>query len=181
MSEEQDKQVELAKLQAQYARIIADPTRSKEALEIQKKIKDLQEDIAWTAAEKQVEAQQKDIDKQVEDLEDYQSRMDEYYEKLLEDNNNFSGEANTILEQDDESILNWIAQNDEEFQHMTDEQRRAERQSLQDTLDTMRKKIDTHWEEVEQIISQGTDSILAFLTQNTTSYLEASSYEQANL
>ena len=181
LSDEQDKAVELAKLQAQYARIIADPTRAKEALEIQKKITDLQKEMAWDAAEKSVEDQQKSIEKQVEDLEDYQERMNEYYDKLLEDNHNFADEATSVLGGSQEDIIAWLKENDDEYKNATSEQQAQMIEEWKDTLNTMSGITETVWAEVEQIIAGGDEAIIAFLEANSQEYMEASSYERRRM
>ena len=181
LSDEQDKAVELAKLQAQYARIIADPTRAKEALEIQKKITDLQKEMAWDAAEKSVENQQKSIEKQVEDLEDYQERMNEYYDKLLEDNHNFADEATSVLGGSQEDIITWLKENDEEYKNSTAEQQAQMIKEWKDTLNTMSGVTETVWAEVEQIIAGGDEAIISFLEANSQEYMEASSYERRRM
>ena len=181
LSDEQDKAVELAKLQAQYARIIADPTRAKEAFEIQKKITDLQKEMAWDAAEKSVEDQQKSIEKQVEDLEDYQERMNEYYDKLLEDNHNFADEATSVLGGSQEDIIAWLKENDDEYKNATSEQQAQMIEEWKDTLNTMSGITETVWAEVEQIIAGGDEAIIAFLEANSQEYMEASSYERRRM
>ena len=63
-----DKATRLAELEAKYQRIIADPTRRKEALDIQKQIQSLRNEIAWDTAEEEVKSQQQDIDDEVKEL-----------------------------------------------------------------------------------------------------------------
>ena len=64
----EDKATRLAELEAKYQRIIADPTRRKEALDIQKQIQSLRNEIAWDTAEEEVKSQQQDIDDEVKEL-----------------------------------------------------------------------------------------------------------------
>lgn len=63
-----DKATRLAELEAKYQRIIADPTRRKEALGIQKEIESLRKEMAWDIAEEEVKSRQNEIDDEVKDI-----------------------------------------------------------------------------------------------------------------
>lgn len=173
LAEEEDKAAQLLELEAKYARIIADPTRGKEALSIQNQILELREEIAWDKAEDEVEAQKESIDQQITSLEDYQEYIENYYEDLLENPRNFLEEVDTILSMSHEDIINWLKENTEEYKNSFDSSREQMVTGWQETLDTMDGIIRTHWDEVEAIIAQGNDAILAFLQENSQDYLEA--------
>ena len=79
-ADDEDKQTELMELEAQYARIVADPTRGKEALKLYDQILDLRDEIAWDAAEDEVEAQKESLEQQITSLEDYEEYIENYYE-----------------------------------------------------------------------------------------------------
>jgi len=172
-AEEEDKLAELTNLEAKYNRIIADPTRMKEARDILTEIEDLRDEIAWDTTEKEVEAQKDSLDQQITSLEDYMSYIEEYYEDLLSNPRNFIEEVNGILSQSSESILEWLKANNEEFANSTDTTREQMIAGWTDTLNTMRGVIVTYWEEVESIIAGGDDAIIEFLKQNSQEYLEA--------
>jgi len=172
-AEEEDRNLELRELEAQYARIIADPTRAKEALEIQKEIAELRDEIAWDKAEQEVEAQQESLDQQITSLDDYREYIEKYYEDLLENPRNFLEEVNEILSMSHEDVLEWLKQYSEDYTNATDSARTEMENGWSDTLDTMNGVIRTHWEEIEKIISEGDNAIVEFLKENSQDYKEA--------
>lgn len=178
LKEEEDKQAELASLQAQYARISADPTRAKEAQEIYKKIVSLQEEIAWDEAEKEVERQQKAIDKQIEEEEKNQRATEKYYEELLSDPRNFAEEAAKIMAMSSNEIVKWLKENDEEYLKSTDLTREKLEKGWEETMNTIAKTIRTKWAEVASIMAGGEEAIISFLKENDQEYLEASESER---
>lgn len=172
--EEEDKQAQLKELQAQYARIVADPTRAKEAKEIQKKILDLQEEIAWDAAEKEVEDRQKEIDKEIEEEEKKRDKTAKYYEDLLSDPRNFAEEAAKIMAMTNTEIIEWLKENDDEYLKSTDLTRKKLEDGWSETMDTIAMKIKTKWQEVYSIMAGGDEAIIEFLKANDPDYLAAS-------
>lgn len=181
LAEAEDKEAKLAELQNQYARIVADPTRIKEANEIAKKISDLQQEMAWDAAEREVEAQQKAIEQQQESLEDYQSFIDKYYDALIEDPRNFIDEYNELLSKSDAEIINWLSRNSDSYLKATDAAREQLVQGWQDTMDELRMYTRTVWDEVEAIMDLGDEGILNFLINNSQEFREANTFDQADM
>lgn len=178
LAEQEDKAMRLSNLQAQYARISADPTRAKDAQKIAKEIAELQEEIAWDAAEQEVEAQQEAITEKVESLEDYADYIESYYEELLKDPRNFEAEVNNIMKMSMTEILEWLKANDEEYIKATANMQKEYSDSWTETLEKMFGIIKTNWDEVEEIISKGGDYIIQFLQENSQEFLEANSYAQ---
>lgn len=174
----EDKLVKLKELQAKYARIVADPTRAKEANSIMQEINDLRDEIAWDQAENESEAQQSSIDQQITSLEDYRDYIEQYYEDLLNNPRNFIDQVNDILKMTQEDILTWLEQNSEEYKNSSDNTRIDLVNGWTDTLNTMNGIIDTHWKEVQDIIAQGEDYVIAFLKENSNQYREASQLQQ---
>lgn len=174
----EDKLVKLKELQAKYARIVADPTRAKEANSIMQEINDLRDEIAWDQAENESEAQQSSIDQQITSLEDYRDYIERYYEDLLSNPRNFIDQVNDILKMTQEDILTWLEQNSEEYKNSSDNTRIDLVNGWTDTLNTMNGIIDTHWQEVQDIIAQGEDYVIAFLKENSNQYREASQLQQ---
>ena len=172
-AEEEDKMAQLAEYEAQYQRIIADPTRKKEALEIQKKITELREEMAWDAAEKEVEKQQKSIDQQVTSLEDYIAYIEDYYEDLFAHPKKLIDEMKEIISMSDAEIIEWLKANEEEYEKSTENTRGKMVTGWQATLDEMHGIIKTYWDEVEAIIEQGDDAIIEFLKENSDDYRTA--------
>ena len=172
-AEEQDKLTELAELEAKYARISADPTRKKEALSLDKQIKDLREEISWDLAEKEVKAQQDAIDNQITSIEDYMEYVENYYEDLFKHPQKLIEEMKTIIAKTDDEIMEWLKTNSEEYANKTEATQQDMVSKWQKMIDDMRGAIETYWDEVEAIIEQGDDAIIEFLKENSADYKEA--------
>lgn len=173
MAEEEDKAAKLAQLEANYNRIVADPTRAKEAKKIQDEINALRKEMAWDAAEKEVEAQQDSIDQQITSLEDYKQYIEEYYEDLFAHPAKLIEEMRNIITRTDDEILDWLKQNSEEYAASSENTQHQMVNTWSDTLDEMRGRIKTYWDEVEEIIAGGDDKIIQFLIDNSEDYAKA--------
>jgi len=173
MAEEEDKAAKLAQLEANYNRIVADPTRAKEAKKIQDEINALRKEMAWDAAEKEVEAQQDSIDQQITSLEDYKQYIEEYYEDLFAHPAKLIEEMRNIITRTDDEILDWLKENSEEYAASSENTQRQMVDTWSDTLDEMRGRIKTYWDEVEEIIAGGDDKIIQFLIDNSEDYAKA--------
>ena len=173
MAEEEDKAAKLAQLEANYNRIIADPTRAKEAQKIQDEINSLRKEMAWDAAEKEVKAQQDSIDQQITSLEDYKQYIEEYYEDLFAHPAKLIEEMRNIITRTDDEILDWLKENSEEYAASSENTQRQMVDTWSDTLDEMRGRIKTYWDEVEEIIAGGDDNIIQFLIDNSEDYAKA--------
>ena len=177
-AEEEDKLTELQQLQAKYARIIADPTRAKDAADILKDIRDLQDEIAWSQAENENEAQQDSLDQQIDSLEDYRDYIEQYYEDLLDNPRNFIDQVDAILKMSQEDILTWLMQNSDDYKNATDATREDTVNGWTETLNEMNGVVETHWAEVQALINEGQDAVIAFLKENSADYREASKLQQ---
>ena len=177
-ADQEDKLAQLQELQAKYSRIVADPTRAKDAQDILDQINDLRDEIAWDQAENESEAQQKSIEQQISSLEDYRNYIEQYYEDLLNNPRNFIDQVNSILKMSQEDILTWLEQNSTDYKNSTDNTRTDMENGWKETLDTMNGIIHDHWQEVQDIISQGDEAVIAFLKENSNKYREASKLKQ---
>lgn len=177
MAEAEDKAAKLAMLEANYQRIIADPTRKKEAQKIKDQIDELRDEMAWDAAEQEVKAQQDSIDQQITSLEDYKQYIEEYYEDLFAHPQKLIEEMRNIITRTDDEILDWLKANSDEYAASTENTQAHMVDTWQNTLDEMHGKIKTYWEEVEAIISQGDEAIIKFLMENSEEYARAGKLE----
>jgi hypothetical protein len=168
-----EKQKKLLELEAKYQRIIADPTRAKEAKSIEQQIKDLRKEMAWDAAEDELDAQKESIDQQVTSLEDYIEYVQNYYEDLFNHPKKLIEEMKEIINKSDEEIIAWLKENDESYKESTENTQAQMVEEWQDTLDQIHDVIKTHWDEVEEIITQGDEYIIQFLKDNTEDYRKA--------
>lgn len=76
----------------------------------------------------------------------------------------------TMVKDSNEYVVTWLEQNNREFQTSTDAQKETMSNGWRDTMIAMRGATVTYWDEVEQIISQGDDAIIAFLKANSEDY-----------
>ena len=173
MADQEDKAAKLAQLEANYARITADPTRMKEARNIKEQIEELRKDIAWDAAENEVQAQQDSIDQQITSLEDYKQYIEEYYEDLFEHPTKLIEEMRNVITRTDDEILEWLMENDETYAAATENTQKQMVDTWQETLDDMHGRIKTYWDEVEEIYKQGDEAIIEFLMENSEEYQKA--------
>lgn len=172
-AEMEDKAAKLALLEDKYARISADPTRQKEALDIRKQINDLRKEMAWDTAEKEVKAQQESIDQQVMSLEDYIEYVENYYEDLFEHPQKLIEEMKDVISKSNDEIIEWLKANSEEYIEATENSQKQMVQTWSDVLLEMRGELKLYWDEVEEIISKGDEYIIEFLKENSAEYAEA--------
>lgn len=168
------KQQELLKMEQQLIRISADPTRKSEADKLRTKIADLREEMAWDTAQSEVDAQKESIDQQIQSLDDYIEYVERYYEDLFNHPKQLIAEVEAILAKSNEEIIQWLKDNNEEYQNSSAAVQQDMLQTWETTLVDMRGEIETHWAEVAEIMAQGDDYIINFLMQNSAKYKEAS-------
>ena len=172
-AEEEDKAAKLKELEVQYQRIIADPTRAKEAQKLKQEIDDLREEMAWDLAEKEVKAQQESIDQQITSLEDYEEYINNYYEDLFEHPQKLIEEMREVIMMSQDEIIAWLKEMDEEYQNSSENTQRMMVQEWEQTYKDMKGILTLYWDEVEQIIAQGDDYIIQFLKENSADYAKA--------
>lgn len=172
---------ELALLQNELAAVIADPARAGERAAIEKKIAELQSEMAWNAAEEQIAAQENamqnemdNIDKKIEKMEEAYDSIGKYSEKMLE-------EMYVIMSKTDEEIIQWLSNNSNEYADATEEGRKQLEKSWAETLKTMRDDTEKSWNEINDILNNGTVNDVLSILRNTASYRSASSEQQQKM
>lgn len=173
LAEQEDKSLRLKELEAKLARISADPTRKKEELKLREEIAKLREEIAWDIAEDEVNAQKQSLEEQIQSVEDYMAEVERYYEELMASPRRMIEEFKELLTKTDDEILEWLKQNSEEYADASDAQRQQMVNDWTDMLDDMHGRIEQYWDEVETIIQQGDEAIIAFLKQHSADYQAA--------
>lgn len=116
---EEDKYEKLDDLEDQLARISVDPTRAKDQQELIKQISALREELAWDAAEKEVQLQEESIEKQIEKLDEYMEYIDQYYNDLFENPQALIAAMNANLAIANADLRSWLAENYIGFTEMT--------------------------------------------------------------
>lgn len=168
-----DKQKRLNELQAQLARVMADPTRQREAAELRLQIDALRNEMAWDTAEQEAKAQKDSIDQQISSLEDYIEYVKKHYEELFKYPETLIAEMRQIMQQTDDQIIAWLKANSEDYAASSARTQESMVRGWQNTLNEMRGHIVTYWSEVESIIAQGDEAIIAFLKEHSADYRAA--------
>lgn len=172
-AEAEDKQLKLRELEAKYQRILADPTRRKEAQNIKAEIDDLRKEMAWDLAEEEVKAQQDAIDQQIMSLEDYVEYVQNYYEELFEHPQKLIAEMKVVISMTHDDMINWMKENDDAYKNSSENTQQQMVEGWNSTYNEMKGILETYWEEVEEIIAQGDDYIIEFLKNNASEYAQA--------
>ena len=171
---EQDKKKQLEILEGQLVRISADPTRQKEKIALEKKIKALRDEMAWDSAEKQAKAQKDGIDQQIKSLDDYVEYVEKYYEELFKHPDKLIEEMKKVMQKTDDEIIAWLQANFAEWNTYTDNMKAQTIESWKEMLRDMRGEMKLYWDEVYSIIAQGDQAILNFLKENSEEYRKVS-------
>ncbi len=176
----EDKYETLAEYQKQLAIISADPTRSKDAKELRRKIADLQKEISWSIiTEDQAKAETEAIDDQIKALDDEVQVRTEDLNEMLEDSRNFADELNKIMGGSYEDYVSWMKENSESYKNATDETRKQMELGWHDTWLKMKGETETYWEEVAAFM-QNKDDFLNFMKQSQE-YINASDVGKISL
>lgn len=172
-AEAEDKQLKLRELEAKYQRILADPTRRKEAQNIKAEIDELRKEMAWDLAEEEVKAQQDAIDQQITSLEDYVEYVQNYYEELFEHPQKLIAEMKVVISMTHDDMINWMKENDDAYKNSSENTQQQMVEGWNSTYNEMKGILETYWEEVEEIIARGDDYIIEFLKNNASEYAQA--------
>ena len=185
----QDRAEQLAELQRQLALISSDPTRTRDVLELQKQIEDLQREISDQVAQDEAKAATARIDDEVKALTEFEQYNEKKLNEMLKDANSTQlaeeleavmGDTNTPWEDRFEKYMEWIRANDETYKYGTEEMRMQMELQNQDSWKKMVGFVDTYWEKVEEIIDGGIDSVLDYMRESR-SWRDASDVGRALL
>ena len=172
-SQQADKDEELADYRRQLALIEADPSRSKDAKELRRKIEELEKDQAWNISEDEVNAENERIDDQITGMDKFVQYNEELLNEILGDANNFATEMNDILsgsfEESYNKILEFMQKENEAFMKSLPD---AQKQMIQGWEDTWKKAndiVDSNYAEISEIIMDK-DSYLDFMRETDRMY-----------
>ena len=147
-ADEAEKYEELAELRSQLAIIRADPSRTKDAKELERKIRDLEKDTAMSTAEQEAEANQKSLDDQITAIDDFVRVNEENLSELLSDANNFAGEVGQILTSSYEEVVLWLQENSREYRNSLADAQQQMINSWEDTWKRMHEITDDYWDRI---------------------------------
>lgn len=161
---EQDKKYDqLRDYESQLAAISADPTRARDREELLKKIASLREDLAWQAAEKEVESQEKSIQQQIESLDRYLEYINKFYEDMFEHPQELIAEMNGIMQGSNEEMREWLEANYIGFTDLTAQQQ-------EDAITKM-----------YQMAYATDEQLMVWLSQNITGFAQLNEETQRSL
>lgn len=164
-----DKEEELAEYRRQLALIEADPTRSKDAKELRRKISDIEKEQAWAISDAELQAENERVDNQSEALDKYVSFNEERLDEILSDANNFSAELNEILsgsyEESYKKILDFMSKENEAFVKSLPEAQQQMIQGWEDTWKQAKDIIDSNYQEITKTILNK-DQYLEFMRKS---------------
>ena len=175
----EDKYEELRDLQQQLALLSNDPTRTKEAKELSKKIADIRKDISWDRAAEEAETATERIDDEIRAMDEWIQVNEENLTSMLEDAHNFSEEINDVLAGSYEDIISWMMENNTEFKNSLDEAQQQMIEGWETTWKTMHGIVDTYWDQINDILSSK-DNFIKFM-QESVDYITASEAGKATM
>ena len=155
-AQEADRDEELAEYKRQLALIQADPTRTREAKELEKKIKDLEKEQSWNVAEGELEAENERIDNQLESMDKFVQYNDEVLTEFLSDANNLADEVNNIMSGSFDDAYNkfieFMSKENEAFMKSLPDSARQMVQSWEDTLKKAKDIVDNNYSDIENVL-----------------------------
>lgn len=170
--DEYEKYKELEELRAQLSVVSADPTRSRDAIEIQKKIADIEKEIGWDVAENEAEAQQKEIEDKENAYDEYLSLGEEYMDDLLSDANNFADELNEVMSMSSDELFDWLKKNVDEYVNSTETARKDMVENWSDMYDNMFGITKTFWSQVSALMES--EEVFMDYMKQSDEYINAS-------
>ena len=155
-SQQADKDEELADYRRQLALIEADPTRTKDAKELRRKIEELEKQQAWTVAEDELNVENKRIDDEIDGMNKFVQYNEQILKEILGDANNFAADLNEILSGTfDESyakIIDFMEKANSEFIKKLPDAQKQLIQSLQDTWKKANGIIDNNFPDIKNFL-----------------------------
>ena len=175
-----DQYEELAEYKRQLALLSADPTRTKEAKELQKKISDLEKSMAFDVASAEATAEGERIDDQMKAYDDYLTTAQEDLNMMLQDSealmaaaqNDFGYNVTELMAGSWTDLLAWLQENNVNYRNATEELQTQMVNSWEDTWKKMWGIIDTYWDEISGLMDNS-DDFLAYM-QDSDTYAAAS-------
>ena len=175
-ADQADKEEELAEYRRQLALIEVDPTRTKDAKELRRKIADMEKEQAWNLAEEELNAENERIDEQVTGMDKFVQYNEELLNEILGDANNFSAEMNTILtdsfEESYNNILEFMKKENEAFMKSLPDAQKQMIQSWEDTTKKAYDIIDTNYPEIQDILVSE-ESYIEYMKKYDQNYRKA--------
>lgn len=156
---------QLVALKEQLALIEMDSTRTKDAIDLRKKITDLEQELNWQSAERRVEIEQDATQQQIDASDAYITKRQEDLERFLEDANNFAAYINGIIGQGSDALIDWLTENVEDFKNSTKEAQQQLIEGWKDMYKAMKGWADTYWDQIAEILGDH-DAFISFMHES---------------
>ena len=172
----EEKHAQLTELKRQLSIVSSDPTRTKDAKDLQKQIDDMEKEIARSEAQDEVTATQERLDEQMKAYDEFAAYQEQKLNEMLKDANSTQlwEEMSAAMGTDDmsreeriENYLDWIKQNDDNYKYGTEAMRMQLEQNNTDSWNKMLGWIETYWDEVHEIIDGGVETMIDFMKQSS--------------
>lgn len=178
---------ELAEYKRQLALLSADPTRTKEAKELQKRIEDMERSMAYDVAAAEASAEGERIDDQIQAYDQYLTTAQEDLNMMLQDSealmaaaqSDFGYNVAELMAGSWTDLLAWLQENNVNYRNATDELQTQMVQGWRDTWEQMYGIINTYWDQVEEIMSNS-QTFMDYMMESDT-YKTASEVGQRSL
>ena len=177
--DEAEKYEELAEYKKQLALIQTDSTRTKDAAKLREKIAEIEKEIAWDAAQDEADYQKEQIDDQLEAYDDFLNYGEEDLESFLEDANNLSAEVTSVMQLNQEGLMQWLRENVKEYALAMTAAQQQMVQGWTDTYEQMLGITHTYWDEINEILT-GKQTWLEYMKQSQE-YIDASEDERKTM
>ena len=182
-SQQADKDEELADYRRQLALIEADPSRTKDAKELRRKIEELEKDKAWTIAEGELEDETSRIDENIKTMDDYISYQEEKLNEFLSDANNFAAQLGETLsgsfEESYDKIIAFMEQENEAFTKSLPDAQKQMIQSWEDTWKKAKDILDSNYVQITAIL-QDKDTYMDYIKSVNQDYRKAREDQNEN-
>ena len=153
-----NKYEELAEYKKQLAILRMDSTRTKEALELERKITDLQRELSLQEESDYVAARNEQIDEEIKAIDEAATKREETTNEWLKDYANIADQIESIMAGGEGSYLEALKEQDE-WKYASEEQRKQMEQEAHDRWLASIGEIETYWDEVLEHISSKDDFI----------------------
>ena len=180
LASQQAKEEELREKQRQLSLLSTDPTKAKQRAQLEKEIAKLRENMAWDAAENEVSANEEAVQGQIDNLDELITANREAYDAISGYNEELVNKMYEVMSQTEEQMIAWLKEHSTAYAESTKEAQGKLVEEWRDTLNTIYGVLETNWPEVEKLMTDGLDRVIAKMKE-TTDYMTANSEAQENM
>ena len=172
-SQQADKDEEIADYRRQLALIEADPTRTKDAKELRRKIEELEKDKSWNLAEDELNNETDRIDENIAGMDRFIQFEEEKLNDLLSNANNFAEELGEVLsgsfEESYQKILDYMNAANESFMKSLPDAQKQMIQGWEDTWKQANDIVDVNYDKITEVLKDK-DSYVNYMKETNRDY-----------